>query len=128
MHHLEKSIYTRAEQDRMCCSWLVIVEDLRAENALLIRLLASVLSTTATHEFVETAEGYQSRFLIVEEGLLLLRHEIGELRQWVKNKTKGLAGKLERMQDDIDKTELDFLTLRANFIKFAGVNTLDARS
>ncbi|SHL26095.1 hypothetical protein SAMN05444266_102634 [Chitinophaga jiangningensis] len=122
MHYLENSTHSKAELDRICCSWLTIVEDLREENALLIRLLAAVLSTTVTQEFVETAEKYQARFLIVEEGLLLLRHEIGEQRQWLKGKQKGTnPHSPERLQRDIDRTELDFVTLRANFLQFAGV-------
>ncbi|WP_291912304.1 hypothetical protein [Chitinophaga sp. CB10] len=121
MHYLENSTYSKAELDRICCSWLAIVEDLREENALLIRLLAAVLSTTVSQEFVEAAEKYQARFLIVEEGLLLLRHEIGEQRQWLKGKLKDKnPHSPERLQRDIDRTELDFVTLRANFLQFAG--------
>ncbi len=123
MQHLENSIHANAEQDRICRSWLTVVEELRAENALLIRLLAAALSRTVTLEFVETAEKYQARFLIVEEGLLLLRHEIGEAREWLRGqRTNSIPCTFHELQRDVDKTEQDFVTLRAHFLLFAGMN------
>ncbi|MBV8252714.1 MAG: hypothetical protein JO154_08905 [Chitinophaga sp.] len=123
MQHLENSIHVKAEQDRICRSWLTVVEELREENALLIRLLAAALSRTVTQEFVETAEKYQARFLIVEEGLLLLRHEIGEVREWLKKQTAvKVPFSFHELQRDVDKTEQDFVALRAHFLQFAGMN------
>lgn len=111
------------EYKEICRKWIRILKALRAENACLIDSLAGALKGTMRRPFVEEAEQFQLTILDREEVLVLLRHEVAELLEWLENRPQerpapqryvSLKRDMEMMVGECERAREAFLIFMAS--------------
>ena len=107
-------------------TWERLLEYLKQENAFLKTRLAEVLDQSTNKNFLALAEQFQNRFILKDEFIDELRHDIHEqdklLKEQYINKPKTLDPKTikkqEKLRNEMAYLEKDFPMLKNEFNKY----------
>ena len=107
-------------------TWERLLEYLKQENAFLKTRLAEVLDQSTNKNFLARAEQFQNRFILKDEFIDELRHDIHEqdklLKEQYINKPKTLDPKTikkqEKLRNEMAYLEKDFPMLKNEFNKY----------
>ena len=107
-------------------TWLRSIDFFKQENSHLKNRLAEVVDSTTDHDFLAQAEHFQNQFIIKDEFMDILRHDVNE-------QEKSLSEKYRRREMEVDKVlqtrqldlreqvsylERDFTNLRNEFNRY----------
>lgn len=107
-------------------TWERLLDYLKQENAYLKTRLAEVLDQSTNKNFLALAEQFQNRFILKDEFIDELRHDIHEqdklLKELYINKPKELDPKTlkkqEKLRNEMAYLEKDFPMLKNEFNKY----------
>ena len=107
-------------------TWERLLEYLKQENAFLKTRLAEVLDQSTNKNFLALAEQFQNRFILKDEFIDELRHDIHAqdklLKEQYINKPKTLDPKTikkqEKLRNEMAYLEKDFPMLKNEFNKY----------
>ena len=95
-------------------TWLRMLDYHQQENVYVKTRIAEIVKGTVTRETLERLEYYQSLFLNKDAVIVLLRREIAQLSDTIKNK-ETVEAALSLLRKDIQRMDQEFSTLRAEF-------------
>ncbi len=107
--------------------WLRQLDFLKQENAYLKTRLAEVLDyTTDDKEFLAYAEHFQNQFIIKDEFIDELKHDINHMSRLYETKSEGLKKDAEKklesrqtkLRNEMEYFEKDFINLKNEFNKY----------
>ncbi|MEO5944350.1 MAG: hypothetical protein ABIP30_17155 [Ferruginibacter sp.] len=110
-------------------TWCRLLDFFKEENAFLKTRLSEVLDRSSDKEFLALAEQFQNKFIIRDEYIDELRHDINEQEDALE-KTSGvlpdniLTKKQEKLRNEMEHFEKDFNTLKNGFNKYLSVSSL----
>ena len=98
-------------------TWLRLLDFLKQENTVLKNRLAEVLDHESSKEFLAQAEHYQNLFIIKDEFIDELRHDVNGLVQSLTAKFNGkldekMLKKQEKLRNEMEYMEKDFNKLK----------------
>ena len=104
-------------------SWIRLLEFFKQENTLLKNRLAEVVDQQADRDFLALAEQFQNKFIIKDEFIDELRHDVNiQLQEIVKTEDKitnqKLIKKQEKLRNEIEYFEKDFYQIKNEFNKY----------
>jgi len=104
-------------------TWNRLLEFFKQENTFLKNRLAEVLDHNTDKEFLALAEQFQNRFIIQDEFIDELRHDINTHDQSLTEKGGGLADrelirKQGKLRNEMEYFEKDFSQLKNEFNKY----------
>lgn len=107
-------------------TWERLLEFFKQENAYLKNRLAEVLDQSTDKEFLTLAEQYQNRFILKDEFIDELRHDINEQERTLINNfvnkdfvlDSKIIKKQEKLRNEIAYMEKDFPLLKNEFNKY----------
>jgi len=108
-------------------TWLRLLEFFKQENAVLKNRLAEVLDHKSSKEFLAQAEHFQNLFIIKDEFIDELRHDVnGQVqslssKEWVMPEEKILK-KQEKLRNEMEYMESDFSKLKNEFNRYLAAN------
>lgn len=108
-----------------CMMWMRSLEYLKQENAYLKDRLAEVVDHNSDKYFLAQAEHFQNQFIIKDEFLDELKHDISDQMELLKNQNfhsnnrqDDLTLRQDKLRDQMIFIERDFLNLRNDFQKY----------
>jgi seryl-tRNA synthetase len=104
-------------------TWRRLLEFLKQENIILKNRLAEVVDYRMDKEFLALAEQFQNKFIIKDEYIDELRHDINEQAEdLIKIKDHFTNNKLikrqEKLRNEMEYFEKDFSNLKNEFNKY----------
>lgn len=104
-------------------TWNRLLEFFKQENAFLKNRLAEVVDHRTDKEFLALAEHFQNKFIIKDEYIDELRHDINVQQEALVKKVndmadKKTAGKQEKLRNEMEYFEKDFTNLKNEFNKY----------
>jgi hypothetical protein len=104
-------------------TWLRSIDFFRQENTHLKTRLAEVVDSTSDKEFLAQAEHFQNQFIIKDEFLDELRHDVNEQERSVIEKNKGrdlyidefFKTRQQHLRGQMEYLEKEFTSLRNEF-------------
>ena len=104
-------------------TWLRSIDFFRQENSHLKTRLAEVVDSTSDKEFLAQAEHFQNQFIIKDEFLDELRHDVNEQERSVVEKNKGrdlyidefFKTRQQHLRGQMEYLEKEFTSLRNEF-------------
>ena len=104
-------------------TWNRLLEFSKQENAVLKNRLAEVVDHRIDKEFLALAEHFQNKFIIKDEYIDELRHDINAQEQELIKKDNTLLDskiikKQERLRNEMEYFEKDFANLKNEFNKY----------
>ena len=106
-------------------TWLRLLEFFKQENAFLKTRLSEVVDRNTDREFLALAEHFQNQFIIKDEFMDELKHDINEIERGVRDTTviaKNDDGRLEakhnKLRNEIEYLEKNFTQLKNEFNKY----------
>lgn len=104
-------------------TWSRLLEFFKQENAFLKNRLAEVVDQRTDKEFLALAEQFQNKFILKDEYIDELRHDINaQYLQLVNSKDSLEDGKLikrqEKLRNEMEYFEKDFNKLKNEFNKY----------
>ena len=104
-------------------TWLRLLDFLKQENTVLKNRLAEVLDHESSKEFLAQAEHYQNLFIIKDEFIDELRHDVNGLVQSLTAKFNGkldekMQKKQEKLRNEMEYMEKDFTKLKNEFNRY----------
>ncbi len=104
-------------------TWSRLLEFSKQENAVLKNRLAEVVDHRIDKEFLALAEHFQNKFIIKDEYIDELRHDINAQEQELIKKDNTLLDskiikKQERLRNEMEYFEKDFANLKNEFNKY----------
>ncbi len=104
-------------------SWIRLLEFFKQENTLLKNRLAEVVDQQADRDFLALAEQFQNKFIIKDEFIDELRHDINkQLQEIVKtddsSTNQKLIKKQEKLRNEMEYFEKKFTSLKNEFNKY----------
>ena len=104
-------------------TWSRFLEFSKQENAVLKNRLAEVVDHRIDKEFLALAEHFQNKFIIKDEYIDELRHDINAQEQELIKKDNTLLDskiikKQERLRNEMEYFEKDFANLKNEFNKY----------
>ena len=104
-------------------TWTRLLEFFKQENTILKNRLAEVLDHNTDKEFLAKAEQFQNRFIIQDEFIDELRHDINLLDRNLVEKGDSLpeqvlVKKQEKLRNEMEYFEKDFSRLKNEFNKY----------
>ena len=106
-------------------TWLRMLEFFKQENAFLKTRLSEVVDRNTDREFLALAEHFQNQFIIKDEFMDELKHDINEIERGVKNlagAARGSDSRLEaknnKLRNEIEYLEKNFTQLKNEFNKY----------
>lgn len=104
-------------------TWLRLLDFLKQENTVLKNRLAEVLDHESSKEFLAQAEHYQNLFIIKDEFIDELRHDVNGLVQSLTAKFNGkldekMLKKQEKLRNEMEYMEKDFTKLKNEFNRY----------
>jgi hypothetical protein len=107
-------------------SWLRLLDFFKQENAFLKTRLAEVLDNNADKEFLAYAEHFQNQFIIKDEFIDELKHDINHMIHFFENRPVGskkdMDKKMEtrqtKLRNEMEYFEKDFVNLKNEFNKY----------
>ena len=104
-------------------TWLRLLDFLKQENTVLKNRLAEVLDHESSKEFLAQAEHYQNLFIIKDEFIDELRHDVNVQVQSLTAKFNGkldekMLKKQEKLRNEMEYMEKDFTKLKNDFNRY----------
>lgn len=104
-------------------TWLRLLDFLKQENTVLKNRLAEVLDHESSKEFLAQAEHYQNLFIIKDEFIDELRHDVNVQVQSLTAKFNGkldekMQKKQEKLRNEMEYMEKDFTKLKNDFNRY----------
>ncbi len=104
-------------------TWLRLLDFLKQENTVLKNRLAEVLDHESSKEFLAQAEHYQNLFIIKDEFIDELRHDVNVQVQSLTAKFNGkldekMQKKQEKLRNEMEYMEKDFTKLKNEFNRY----------
>jgi len=108
-------------------TWLRLLEFFKQENTVLKTRLAEVLDQKNNKEFLPQAEHFQNLFIIKDEFIDELRHDVNlqVLALTSKEKTvldQKITKKQEKLRNEMEYMETDFSKLKNEFNRYLSTN------
>lgn len=104
-------------------SWIRLLEFFKQENTLLKNRLAEVVDQQADRDFLALAEQFQNKFIIKDEFIDELRHDVNiQLQEIIKTDDSSTNQKLIKKQgmlrNEMEYFEKEFTSLKNEFNKY----------
>lgn len=107
-------------------TWERLLEFFKQENAFLKTRLSEVVDQLTDKEFLELAEYFQNTFIIKDEFIDELRHDINDheivliklMEEADKKFDKKILKKQEKLRNEIESLERDFIKDKNQFNKY----------
>ncbi len=104
-------------------SWIRLLEFFKQENSLLKNRLAEVVDQQADRDFLALAEQFQNKFIIKDEFIDELRHDVNiQLQEIIKTDDSSTNQKLIKKQgmlrNEMEYFEKEFTSLKNEFNKY----------
>ena len=104
-------------------TWNRMLEFFKQENTFLKNRLSEVLDNSTDKEFLALAEHFQNRFIIKDEYIDELRHDINEQDKKLTESTANyidinLIKRQEKLRNEMEYFEKDFNKLKNEFNKY----------
>ncbi|MEP7254465.1 MAG: hypothetical protein ABI666_01750 [Ferruginibacter sp.] len=104
-------------------TWSRLLEFFKQENTFLKNRLAEVVDHSTDKDFLALAEHFQNKFIIKDEYIDELRHDINAQEQVLIKKDNILLDgktikKQERLRNEMEYLEKDFANLKNEFNKY----------
>ncbi|HRI25474.1 MAG TPA: hypothetical protein PLZ45_12420 [Ferruginibacter sp.] len=104
-------------------TWLRLLEFFKQENTVLKNRLAEVLDHKNNKEFLALAEHFQNLFIIKDEFIDELRHDVNGQVQALSNKERmtldqKIIKKQEKLRNELEYLEKDFSKLKNDFNRY----------
>ena len=104
-------------------TWKRLLEFFKQENIFLKNRLAEVLDNNIDKEFLALAEQFQNKFILKDEFIDELGHDINILDRDLRHKEKcmpddKLIKKQEKLRNEMEYFEKDFCQLKNEFNKY----------
>ncbi|GAB2816606.1 hypothetical protein GCM10027043_16390 [Ferruginibacter profundus] len=107
-------------------TWKRMLEFFKQENAFLKTRLSEVVDRNTDKEFLALAEHFQNQFIIKDEFMDELRHDINEMEAELKTPSgsakiitdKKTEAKQTRLRNEIEYLEKNFTQLKNEFNKY----------
>jgi hypothetical protein len=106
-------------------TWLRLLEFFKQENAFLKTRLSEVVDHNTDREFLALAEHFQNQFIIKDEFMDELRHDVNEMERRakeIKDYAKNPDGKLDarhnKLRNEMEYLEKNFSQLKNEFNKY----------
>ena len=104
-------------------TWNRLLEFFKQENAFLKTRLAEVVDHRTDKEFLTLAEQFQNKFIIKDEYIDELRHDVNLQQQGLNRKENELPDrdtlkKQEKLRNEMEYFEKDFTKLKNEFNKY----------
>lgn len=104
-------------------TWNRLLEFFKQENAFLKMRLAEVVDHRTDKEFLTLAEQFQNKFIIKDEYIDELRHDVTLQQQGLNRKENELPDsdtlkKQEKLRNEMEYFEKDFTKLKNEFNKY----------
>lgn len=101
-------------------TWIRLLEFFKQENAVLKNRLAEVVDACTDKEFLMLAEQFQNKFIIKDEFIDELRHDINIQNQEMGSEVRKLLGdkllkQQEKLRHEMEFFEKDFYLLKNEF-------------
>jgi len=108
-------------------TWLRLLEFFKQENTVLKNRLAEVLDHKNNKEFLALAEHFQNLFIIKDEFIDELRHDVNGQVQALTGKDKTMPDqkvikKQEKLRNEMEYMETDFSKLKNEFNRYLSAN------
>ncbi len=104
-------------------TWNRLLEFFKQENAFLKTRLAEVVDHRTDKEFLTLAEQFQNKFIIKDEYIDELRHDVNLQQQGLNEKDneqldRNTLKKQEKLRNEMEYFEKDFTKLKNEFNKY----------
>lgn len=104
-------------------TWRRLLDFFKVENAILKNRLSEVLDQSTDKTFLNLAEQFQNKFIIKDDYIDELKHEINAQEEWLKLAENKLPGKKiiqrqEKLRNEMEFFENDFNNLKNGFNKY----------
>jgi hypothetical protein len=104
-------------------TWIRLLEFFKQENSFMKNRLSEVLDHSVDKEFLALAEQFQNKFILKDEYIDELRHDINKIDQAISNNSaKPVDTKLAKTQgklrNEMQYFESDFSKLKNEFNKY----------
>lgn len=104
-------------------TWNRLLEFFKQENAFLKTRLAEVVDHRTDKEFLTLAEQFQNKFIIKDEYIDELRHDVNLQQQGLNKKDneqldRNTLKKQEKLRNEMEYFEKDFTKLKNEFNKY----------
>jgi hypothetical protein len=108
-------------------TWLRLLEFFKQENTVLKTHLAEVLDQKTNKEFLALAEHFQNQFIIKDEFIDELRHDVNLQIDALTGKDKSkleetMIKKQEKLRNEMEYMETDFSKLKNEFNRYLSTN------
>jgi hypothetical protein len=105
-------------------TWIRLLEFFKQENYFMKNRLSEVLDNSMDKSFLALAEQFQNKFILKDEYIDELRHDINEQDELLSNQPKEglidnkLAKAQGKLRNEMDYFEKDFYNLKSDFNKY----------
>ncbi len=106
-------------------TWKRLLEFIQAENVFLKNRLALITKQDSSDRLLEAIEHYQNMFILEDNTIGMLRHDVSEQEKWIKKELEadGFPGneaekKHKRLRKEIEIAEQKFNNLKFEFNRF----------
>jgi N12 class adenine-specific DNA methylase len=107
-------------------TWERLLEFFKQENAFLKNRLSEVVDHKTDKDFLAMAEHFQNSFIVKDEFIDELRHDVHEQEEMLKNLVKGddkksnekFFKKQDKLRNEIEYLEKDFTKIKNEFNKY----------
>lgn len=104
-------------------TWLRLLEFFKQENYFMKTRLAEVVDNSAGKDFLALAEQFQNKFIVKDEFIDELRHDINKQERMLSEKSEvsvdnTLIKTQGKLRNEMDFFEKDFNTLKNEFNKY----------
>ncbi len=108
-------------------TWLRLLEFFKQENTVLKNRLAEVLDHKTDKGFLAHAEHFQNSFILKDEFIDELRHDVNIQAQSLTSKEENvldpkIVKKQEKLRNEMEYLEADFAKLKNEFNKYLSIN------
>ncbi len=103
-------------------TWQRMLEFFKQENTFLKNRLSEVVDRNTDKEFLALAEHFQNQFIIKDDFIGELKHDINEMETGIKTTAslpdKKLEAKQTKLRNEMEYLETNFLQLKNEFNKY----------
>lgn len=103
-------------------TWTRSLEFFKQENAHLKDKLTEVVDKTSDKDFLAQAEHFQNQFIIKDEFIDELKHEVNEQAKMIREQShRNFDASQDKLREQMLYLEKDFVELRNDFHRFTSV-------
>lgn len=104
-------------------TWVRMLDFIKQENSFLKTRLSEVLDHSTDRDFLALAEQFQNKFILKDEYIDELRHDINQQEQGLNNVNENtvnekLTRRQEKLRNEMEYFEKDFNKLKNEFNKY----------